>query len=203
MSPSYRKNVPFGTNRSPLISPCIHEAFIELEETMIPVRRLTGGALVAVLALGGCQEEATTGPVVAEAELSLHPGPEAVQRTFKGNFAGTMATGAQCGDQPWQVMLYVQGEGQATHLGETKLDLVACWDITTYRPVGSVLAVYTAASGDELWMRVVGTYSMAGTDYEVYGGTGRFEGATGLLNVTGEQYPDFTWTTEAVGWIAY
>ncbi len=170
---------------------------------MMPVRRLTGGALVAVLALAGCQEEAATGPVVAEAELSLHQQPEAVQRPFKGSFAGTMAPAEQCGDQPWQVMLYVQGEGQATHLGVTTLDLSACWDMSTYQPVGEVLAVYTAASGDELWMRVVGAYSMAGTDYEVYGGTGRLEGATGLLHVTGEQYPDFTWTTEAVGWITY
>jgi hypothetical protein len=182
---------------------------------MVPVHRLTGGALVAVLALAGCQDAATTGPVVTQAELSLHRGPEAVQqlslyegseavqRLFKGSFAGTMATGEQCGDQPWQVMLYVQGEGQATHLGETTLDLTACWDMSTYQPIGAVLAVYTAASGDELWMRVVGAYSMAGTDYEVYGGTGRFEAAAGLLHVTGVQYPDFTWTTEVAGWIAY
>jgi len=170
---------------------------------MMPVHRLAGGVLVAVLALAGCQEEATTGPVVTAAELSLLQGPEALQRPFKGSFAGTMVPGAQCGDEPWKVTLYVQGEGQATHLGETALDLTACWDMSTYQPVGEVLAVYTAANGDEVWMRVVGAYSMAGTDYEVYGGTGRFEGAEGLLHVTGKQYPDFTWTTEAVGWIAY
>ena len=182
---------------------------------MMPVRRLTGGAIVAVLALAGCQEEATTGPVLTEADLSLQQGPATVQqhslrqgpddgqRPFKGSFAGTMASGVQCGDEPSQVMLYVQGKGQATHLGETTLDLTACWDMLTYQPVGAVLAVYTAASGDELRMRVVGAYSMAGTDYEVYGGTGRFEAATGLLHVTGEQYADFTWTTEVVGWIAY
>jgi hypothetical protein len=176
---------------------------MELEGIMRPIRRLTGVALVAVLALAGCQEAATTGPVVAEAELSLHQAHEAIQRPFQGSFAGTMAPGTQCGEEPWQVMLYVQGEGQARHLGKTTLDLSACWDMSTYQPVGAVLAVYTAANGDEVWMRVVGAYSMAGTDYEVYGGTGRFEGAAGLLHVTGEQYPDFTWTTEAVGWIAY
>ncbi|MFP4623622.1 MAG: hypothetical protein ACLFRX_05535 [Gemmatimonadota bacterium] len=170
---------------------------------MARMRRLTGGALVLVLALAGCQEEATTGPVVAEAEFSRHQGAEAVQRPFKGDFAGTMAPGAQCGVQPWQVMLYVQGEGQATHLGKTTLDLSACWDMATYQPISEVLAVYTAANGDEVWMRVVGAYSMAGTDYEIYGGTGRFDGAEGLLHVTGEQYPDFTWSTEAIGWITY
>lgn len=170
---------------------------------MMHVRILTGGALVAVLTLAGCQEGAPTAPVLTDTQLSLHQGPEAARRPFKGSFAGAMAPGAQCGDQPWQVMLSVQGEGQATHLGRTSLDLSACWDMLTYEPVGEVLAVFTAANGDELRMRVVGAYSMAGTDYEVYGGTGRFERATGLLYVTGVQYPDFTWTTEVVGWIAY
>lgn len=170
---------------------------------MLHVRSLTGGVLFAALAFAGCREEATTAPIVAESEFSLHETAESPQRPFKGRFAGAMATGSQCGDQPWQVMLYVQGEGQATHLGSTTLDLSACWDMVTHLPVGEVLAVYTAANGDELWMRVVGAYSMAGTDYEVYDGTGRFEGVTGLLHVTGEQYPDYTWTTEVVGWIAY
>lgn len=167
------------------------------------VRSLSGGVLLAALAFAGCQEEATTAPLVAESELSLHQAAQSPQRPFKGSFAGVMAPGSPCGDQPWQVMLYVQGEGQATHLGRTMLDLSACWDMLTYEPVGEVLAVYTAANGDELWMRVVGDYSMVGTDYEVYDGTGRFEGATGLLYVTGEQYPDFTWTTDVTGWIAY
>lgn len=170
---------------------------------MMPIRRLTAGTFVTVLALAGCQERATTGPVLPEAELSLQRGSEPVQRPFKGSFAGTMAVGAQCGEEPSQFMLYVKGAGQATHLGETTLDLTACWDTDTYQPVGAVLAVYTAANGDQLWMRVDGAYAMAGTDYEVYGGTGRFEAAEGRLHVTGEQYPDFTWTTEVVGWITY
>jgi hypothetical protein len=166
-------------------------------------RSLTGGALVALLAFGGCQDETITAPIVAEAQLSLHQAAASAQRPFKVTFAGTIAPGAQCGGEAWQVMLYVQGEGQATHLGRTTLHLSACWDMLTEGPVGEVLAVYTAANGDELRMRVVGAYSMAGTNYEVYDGTGRFDGATGLLYVTGEQYPDFTWTTEVVGWIAY
>ncbi|HZD05613.1 MAG TPA: hypothetical protein VE173_11855 [Longimicrobiales bacterium] len=168
-----------------------------------------GGILLAALVLAGCQD---TDPLMPTAEDVLAPVTAQQRwtphRPFAGHFAGTLAPGAQCGAEPWEVNLYVQGEGIATHLGVTTLDLRACYDMSTFTPVGPVTATFTGADGDEVWM-IATTFDADPTsgvmtaDYDVVGGTGRFQDAEGDLAVTGQNYPDNTWTTEVTGWIAY
>ena len=164
------------------------------------MRAMTGIIVVAALALGGCQEES---PTALNAEFSLHEAGASPERPIKGSFAGTMAVVGPCGEEG-QVVLHVAGEGHATHLGRTTLSIEFCHDWNT-GPTEDLFAVYTAASGDEVWMRAEGEgFDMGSSEYEVWGGTGRFENADGLLQVVGTLDPtDFTWTTSVTGWITY
>lgn len=165
-------------------------------------RTTTGILVIAALALVGCQEEGPTALAPADAEFSMHERGASPERPFEGSLAGTMAFGEPCGASG-QVMAYVAGEGQVTHLGRTTLSIEFCYDPKT-GPTEDLMAVYTAANGDEVWMRAEGEgFDMSASDYEVLGGTGRFEDADGLLHVVGTLNPDFTWTTSATGWIAY
>lgn len=170
-------------------------------------RNLAGGMLGIGLLLAGCHDVAPLAPLLPDATLDVAPAATPV-RPLKGHLAGTSAPGAQCGSEPWEVMLYVQGEGMVSHLGRTSLRLEACWNMLASTPVGPVTAAFTAASGDEVWMRAT-TFEIdpatgvMTADYTVEGGTGRLEQARGSLTVTGQHYPDFTWTSEATGWLAY
>jgi hypothetical protein len=170
-------------------------------------RQALGGLLFAVLLFTGCQD---AGPVaLSPDDASLAVAEKAAPvRPFKGSFAGTSGVGDQCGDYPWIVMLTVEGQGNATHLGRTKLDLTACWDMVRFAPAGPVAATYTGANGDEVWM-TAGDFAidpetgLMTAIYSVTGGTGRFLLARGELDVLGQHFADFTWTSEATGWIAY
>jgi hypothetical protein len=168
--------------------------------------------VLTALALVGCQDDGPTGLTADDTELSMLEAGGSVSmdqtgaspaRPFEGSFAGTMTVVGSCGEEG-QVMLHVAGEGYATHLGRTTLSIEFCHDWVT-GPTEDLMAVYTAANGDEVWMRAEGEgFDMGSSEYEVWGGTGRFEGAEGLLHVEGTLDPDdFTWTTRATGWIAY
>jgi hypothetical protein len=166
-----------------------------------------GGVLFAVLLFAGCQDAGPMAPSPDDASLAIVDKAAPV-RPFKASFAGTSSHGDQCGDDPWIVTLSVVGQGNATHLGRTRLDLTACWDWSTFSPAGAVAAKFTAANGDEVWMTAGDfaidpeTFVMASL-YSVLGGTGRFQFAEGELDVRGQLFPDYTWMSEATGWIAY
>ena len=166
-------------------------------------RTVTGVIVFAAIALAGCQEEGPTAPNLADAEFSLQETSAIPERPFKGSFAGTMVVLGPCGAEG-QVMLHVAGEGYATHLGRTTLSIQFCHDWAA-GPTEDLLAVYTAANGDEVWMRAEGEgFDMGSSEYEIWGGTGRFEDADGLLQVVGNlDLADLTWTTSVTGWIAY
>ena len=166
-------------------------------------RTMTGIISIAALALVGCQEEGPTALPPADAQLSMQETGASPERPFEGSFAGTMTVVGTCGEAG-QVLLLVAGEGYATHLGKTTLSIEFCHDWIT-GPTEDLFAVYTAANGDEVWMRAEGEgFDMGSSEYEVWGGTGRFENADGLLDVVGTlNLTDFTWTTIVTGWIAY
>lgn len=166
-------------------------------------RTMTGVVVTAAIALAGCREEGPTALNLADAEFSIHETSASPVRPFEGTFAGTMTVVGPCGEEG-QVMLLVAGEGYATHLGRTTLSIEFCHDWST-GPTEDLMAVYTAANGDEVWMRAEAEgFDMGSSEYEVWGGTGRFQDADGLLHVTGNlNLADFTWTTRATGWIAY
>lgn len=165
-------------------------------------RTTTGIIVIAALALVGCQDEGPAALTPADAELSMHETGATPERPFEGSFAGTMAVVGPCGEEG-QVMLHVAGAGHATHLGRSTLSIEFCHDWSS-GPTEDLMAVYTAANGDEVWMLAEGEgFDMGSSEYEVWGGTGRFEDADGLLYVVGTLNPDLTWTTSVTGWIAY
>jgi hypothetical protein len=179
----------------------------EPQEIIMRTRNAVGGILVAALLIAGCQD---AGPIAASPDGAFLAVAEmaAPVRPFKGSFAGTSSHGAPCGEDPWIVALSVVGQGNATHLGRTRLDLTACWDWSTFTPAGPVAARFTAANGDEVWM-TAGDFvieqetGVMTSRYFILGGTGRFEAAQGELDVRGQLFPDLTWMSEAIGWMAY
>jgi hypothetical protein len=164
---------------------------------------MTGIVVTAALALVGCQEEGPTALTSADAEFSMFETGASPERPFAGSFAGTMTVVGPCGEEG-QVRLHVAGEGYATHLGNTTISIEFCHDWVT-GPTEDLMAVYTAANGDEVWMRAEGEgFDMGSSEYEVWGGTGRFENADGLLDVVGTlDLADLSWTTSVTGWISY
>ena len=88
---------------------------------------------------------------------------------------------AVCGTGAPVVNLRSSGSGHATHMGNIAASTSSCIDPTTTPPTifnGEV--TLTAANGDELYIfQTIGTQNQL----EIFGGTGRFEDATG--SVTG------------------
>ena len=84
------------------------------------------------------------------------------------------------------VYLHQTGKGHATHLGSFTLNGNAEVDVTT--GVARLALVLTAANGDTLLLisdDAHGTGPMTGAaTLRIAGGTGRFQGATGLLQGT-------------------
>jgi hypothetical protein len=83
--------------------------------------------------------------------------------------------------------LHVTGKGEATHLGTFTVDGNIEISLTPGAP-GRSTWVYTAANGDMLLLAGMGGGHATGpttaaTTLRIVGGTGRFQGATGLLQV--------------------
>ena len=87
------------------------------------------------------------------------------------------------------------GEGDATHLGTSTWvsDALSC--PATWEQTGDI--TFTAASGDELWMRFSGTFTFDQSgnaifqgDYTITGGTGRLEGSGGTGAYWGMAIPN-------------
>jgi hypothetical protein len=84
------------------------------------------------------------------------------------------------------VYLHVTGKGEATHLGTFTVDGNIEISLTPGVP-GRSTWVYTAANGDMLLLAGMGGHATgpttAASTLRIVGGTGRFQGATGLLQV--------------------
>jgi hypothetical protein len=105
---------------------------------------------------------------------------------FKGRSGGVVTN---LGFDPVRNIVYLHqaGKGHATHLGSFTLEGDVEVDVTT--GVARSTFALTAANGDLLLMRAddghgTGPTTGAAT-FRIVGGTGRFQGATGLLQWTG------------------
>jgi len=88
--------------------------------------------------------------------------------------------------------------GTMSHLGEVQASWTHCWDEATDRYFEGSLML-TAANGDMLW----GWYAdVTDGDWPIHitGGTGRFEGATGTINL---MWYGLNWDTDPIGWWAH
>jgi len=107
------------------------------------------------------------------------PGAAEKQVPFKGTSSGVVTA---VGFDPVAGIAYthVEGEGQATHLGQFTVTGDVAVDVATGIPLGTW--TLTAANGDMLFMDM-GGHGIDATHgfgaFTVAGGTGRFQGVTG------------------------
>jgi hypothetical protein len=146
--------------------------------------------------------------VLSPAALS---GAGAAERPFKGDLAGHAGP---VGDPtcPLGFRTVSEATGTASHLGLVTMRADHCFALPNLLTQGRMTLV--AANGDELRVRYTGTCTPAipvpgdlvtcTTDNVVVGGTGRFENASGELDITAhvlitaEPSWSATWTWEGV-----
>jgi len=112
------------------------------------------------------------------------------------------------GPLPGGMHITIKGNGKATHLGKTGLEIVQWWTrlhpspppaVTGYWSYGQGSTTFFASNGDELWATYWGWADHQddtdGTEIKTHGiftgGTGRFEGATGTFLWEGLFKKDF------------
>jgi hypothetical protein len=134
--------------------------------------------------------QAILSPLVSyqsEPSMNLkHQAKEAkmVTRPMKLSSSGTIAFTTGSASCEGYILVSIDGTGNGTHLGNFTVTLNYCSD--GVNPVGPILGVQTAASGDQLFTALVGAdVDEVGyyQDYIYYGGTGRFENATGSIRL--------------------
>jgi hypothetical protein len=141
------------------------------------------------------------------------PAAAVEERPFSARFSGAGVPAEQrCG--PNALTLGFAFTGTSTHLGRltgggtncTEFGLatqgVAIWDgeVTITAADGSTLSTVYAGSQDA----PVGGVASSSHMHTVVGGTGRFEGATGVWLVTTTlNFADFSTSGRVTGWLAY
>lgn len=86
------------------------------------------------------------------------------------------------------IQVLIVGDGNATFLGNFKIINKYCFD--GEQPVGPINGFLTAANGDEIFTQMIGAVEVpspeiSNFDYIILGGTGRFEDATGFIQMYG------------------
>ena len=131
-------------------------------------------------------------------------------------FTGTydyQGPSADCGDFPPFVQVINNGEGSGTHFGKLTSHFDFCVDVRDFSyPNGRIIAYFEDENGDRLDVevagfvlggRVPGMPSYANSyfkdPFQIIGGTGRFEGATGSgftndYNSDKDDYSHHHWT---------
>lgn len=100
--------------------------------------------------------------------------------------------------------LTVSGSGNATHLGLYTIINQGCYDGSSL-----ILGTITAANNDEIQTYIESAYQDVNSGiwyyhYVIYNGTGRFEGATGDINMYGTlDFVNFVWNLQGEGTITY
>ena len=96
-------------------------------------------------------------------------------------------------------MLLVQGSGHASHLGAFTVINYLC-----YENPGITRGLLTAANGDQIHTMVTGPPVDGVYNYAILGGTGRFEEATGYIDMWGDiDLVAETFDLEGLGEITY
>ena len=131
---------------------------------------------------------------------------------FNGSMDGLVNPGGSVSCDPGWATINLEAEGEVLHCGRTTLNAANCSRVTSQQggEIENGSATLTAANGDIIYVSysgtfvfdtyppTMGTFSISGT---ITGGTGRFEGATGSIDLGGTQqygaYPDpfsLSWT---------
>lgn len=122
-------------------------------------------------------------------DFSKSSNAKAVTRTIKFNrsvgYFDFVFPSTDCA--PFTQVLII-GKGNATFLGNFDVLNKYCFD--GEQPVGPVYGFLTAANGDEIFTQMIGAVEVPAPeisvfDYVILGGTGRFDGASGTIQMYG------------------
>lgn len=104
----------------------------------------------------------------------------------------------------------IEGDGEASHIGRYNVVIEWC-SLGLGNPNDILTGIITTAIGDEIWFKSTKIEPFV-IDYEVTGGTGRFEEAEGEFTLTQTEFnldsgenepPSGTYTNEGGGFIKY
>jgi hypothetical protein len=160
---------------------------------------------VLLAGTGGCGDVQPLAVKAIRAENGVVPSIAAgtvVSRPVNERSSGVLAPTGPCSSG---VQIQAQGSGVATLLGAFDIDLTWCLDQTT-GVIASGTSVVTAANGDRVHFTETGqavSPSELAFHLVIVGGTGRFEGASGALEVTAILGEAGSWTSRGTGWMAY
>jgi len=110
-------------------------------------------------------------------------------------------TSEECDPAPY---LTLSGDGNASHIGHYTVVNFGCYDGESL-----ISGIITAANGDEIYTYVTSAELDPETDiwyyhYVIDGGTGRFDGAYGEVDLFGTiDFESYEWTMEGEGTITY
>lgn len=122
-------------------------------------------------------------------EYSKSSNAKAITRTIKFNrsagFFDFVFPSTECA--PF-IQVLIIGKGNATFLGNFDVLNKYCFD--GEQPVGPIYGFLTAANGDQIFTQMIGAIEVPAPeisyfDYIILGGTGRFEGASGAIQMFG------------------
>jgi hypothetical protein len=141
-------------------------------------------------------------------ESSKSSNAKAVTRTIKINrsagFFDFVFPSTECA--PF-IQVLIIGKGNATFLGNFDVLNKYCFD--GEQPVGPIYGFLTAANGDEIFTQMIGAIEVPAPeisffDYVILGGTGRFEGASGTIQMYGTiDRVNFVFNLEGEGEITF
>ena len=172
---------------------------------------LTGFVLTAFLLMSySCSKESlgdsqeTLNAVSAQADKG-----KKVKRPWKIESAGTFAPDFSLNCEGL-LPLKIEGSGTASHTG--RFDVLITWCTGGIGgPLNFITGTITTANGDKIFFRSL-AFRPFEVDYEVVGGTGRFEEADGLFTLTQTEFmietpdgvpPSGTYANEGGGHIIY
>lgn len=126
---------------------------------------------------------------------------------FEGSDIGTFGVPGPCEDGSLNVV--IEGEGTATHLGRYLYTADECFDPGTGTFSGD--PTFSAANGDQLWGSYKGQVAPTSDPnvityietLTITGGSGRFSGAVGILEVVGlANLATGDYSQDLSGWIS-
>ena len=176
------------------------------------MKRIMNIAAIAALLLGlaACQkDDNSSANNSSQAENKLK---NAVTRPFNSHSTGTIAFSYSEDNECYPAFIQTQfiGSGTGTHIGNHTSEWYVC-STPEGGLAGTFYGTVTAANGDKIYYSqpdpsvfTIDEFGNVTGEFDITGGTGRFEGATGHLNTTGvDDFVNLTFDIYSEGYITY
>jgi hypothetical protein len=177
------------------------------------MKKIMNIAAIAALLLGlaACQKDDTSSAKnPSQGENTLK---NVVTRPFHAHSTGTIAIvySEENDCYPEYAQLQFIGSGNGTHIGNSDDETYVCYN-EQLGLSGPFYGTYKAANGDEIHFSqsdmsvfvFVDEFGNVTGEFEIVGGTGRFEGATGHIDTYGvDDFVNMTYDIYSEGFITY